>query len=81
MRRDGVRAAAQHSSNGRLVARTECDSFEGATTQCPGRRLTGQERDDVYRGRLDYRHGHWTAQPSWYCPGGYYDRAWDYQEV
>ena len=68
--------------DGGLFACTVCSSFEGATTtQCPGRKLTAQERDDVYAGRLDYRNGHWTAQPSWYCPGGYYERAWDYEEA
>jgi len=68
--------------DGGLFACTRCSSFEGATTtQCPGRNLTETERDDVYAGRLDYRLGHWTAQPSWYCPGGYYERAWEWEET
>ena len=45
---------------------SRCGSFEGATTSdCPGARMTGQQIDLVYEGKLDYRHPvGWTHRPS-----------------
>ncbi|QDF18743.1 hypothetical protein SEA_SCENTAE_23 [Gordonia phage SCentae] len=59
--------------DGGLFACSVCGSFEGATTtQCPKRRLTGDESDKVYAGALDYRNGQWLdGVESFYSPGGY----------
>ena len=66
---------------GGLFACDVCGAFEGATTtQCPGYRVSKDWWDEVYHCKLDYRNGHWVAQPSWYCPGGYYNWAWEYAE-
>lgn len=41
---------------GGLFACDRCGSFEGATTtRCPGRKMTAEQHDAVYAGRLDYR--------------------------
>lgn len=42
--------------DGGLFSCTRCGSFEGmTTTHCPGRRMTGDEGDAVYAGKLDFR--------------------------
>lgn len=39
-----------------------CGGAEGAMpTDCPGEALSGQQMDDIYAGRLDYRGGAWVT--------------------
>lgn len=58
--------------DGGLFACSVCDSFEGATTSaCPGRKMSGEEIDAVYQGRLDFQHGQWIQAPSRHCPSFY----------
>ncbi|QDH91773.1 hypothetical protein SEA_PHRAPPUCCINO_98 [Mycobacterium phage Phrappuccino] len=65
---------------GGLFLCTVCGSDEGAsTTQCPGRRMTTTENEQVDAGRLDFRGGRWVAQPSYYAYGYWY-WAWDHEE-
>ncbi len=62
--------------DGGLTACTVCNGFEGAmTTQCPGRRMTTTENDEVYAGKLDFRGGRWAAATSFYAPKGYVNYA------
>jgi hypothetical protein len=57
-----------------------CGSFEGATTtHCPGRKMTAEQHDAVYAGRLDFRRkadgsGWWVHVGSAYTPS----RGWRY---
>jgi hypothetical protein len=38
-----------------------CKSFEGEIpTECPNRPMTIQEKDDVFKGRVDFRDGEWV---------------------
>lgn len=55
---------------GGLWACAICDSFEGATTtDCPGKRMTFEQSQEVYAGRLDFVNGlGWIPQPSLYTP-------------
>jgi hypothetical protein len=49
--------------DGGLFACTVCDAFEGATPdECPGVRMTREQSDDVYAGRLNYRAGQWRQE-------------------
>lgn len=50
---------------GGLFACTVCDGLEGAlTTQCPGRKLSADEIDDVYALKMDFNHNMWwVPQP------------------
>lgn len=46
--------------DGGLQACTVCDAFEGAwPDECPGRRMTAEESEKVYTGRLNFRDGEW----------------------
>jgi 5'-deoxynucleotidase YfbR-like HD superfamily hydrolase len=64
--------------DGGLFSCTRCGSFEGATTtRCPGRKMTAEEHDAVYDGRLDFRRkpdgsGWWVCVGSPHTP----NRGW-----
>lgn len=46
--------------DGGLFECTVCGGAEGALPEeCPGRRLTSDEMDEIYGGRLDFRNGRW----------------------
>jgi hypothetical protein len=62
---------------GGLWACSVCDGFEGAMpTQCPGARMTADQSDAVYKGRLDFRAGRWwLGLHSRYAPG--WSRTWE----
>ena len=50
--------------DGSLFSCDVCGSAEGATTsECPGRRMTGDELKYVYEGLLDFKGGTWVADP------------------
>lgn len=52
--------------DGGLFACTVCGGIEGSlTTDCPGKRMTEAEQDEVYAGRKDYREGR-----GWIIPDG-----------
>lgn len=58
--------------DGGLFACPNCGSFEGATTTfCPGEKMTAEQRDAVYAGRLDFRpaEGGWVEKHSQQAPG------------
>lgn len=57
---------------GGLWACDVCGGLEGSMpTQCPGKQMTGDQRDAVYRGQLDYRdHGWAEGAVSRFCPKG-----------
>lgn len=65
--------------DGGLSSCDVCGSFEGATTtHCPGRDMTEEERDDVYKGYIDYKNGQWVKTPSKFSPAYWHDRRnWD----
>jgi putative hydrolases of HD superfamily len=64
--------------DGGLFACDRCNSLEGATTtRCPGRKMTAEEHDAVYDGRLDFRRkpdgsGWWVCVGSPHTP----NRGW-----
>jgi hypothetical protein len=38
-----------------------CGGFEGSLpTECPHEKMTDQQREDVYAGKLDYVNGKWV---------------------
>lgn len=44
-----------------------CGGAEGSLpTRCPDRKLTAQELDDIYAGKLDYDTGPTTFKPTWW---------------
>jgi hypothetical protein len=46
--------------DGGLSACTRCGAFEGAwPDQCPGERMSYEQSEAVYQGRLNYRDGAW----------------------
>lgn len=55
---------------GLALCRT-CGALEGAlTTDCPGVRVSYDDGEAVYQGRLDYRRGEgWVAEESPHSPG------------
>lgn len=60
--------------DGGLFACSRCGSFEGATTtHCPGVKMTADQHDAVYAGKLDFRSGQWVEAGSWHTP----NRGWD----
>jgi hypothetical protein len=45
-----------------------CNGGEGSLpSECPGRRMTEEEDNDVYAGTLDYRQGQWVRRAA-RCP-------------
>jgi hypothetical protein len=51
---------------GSLFDCTVCGGFEGSLpTDCPGMRMTDEERDQVYAGHIDYR-----EDRGWVVPDG-----------
>lgn len=55
--------------DGGLFACALCNSFEGATTtHCPGEKMTADQSDAVYAGKLDYRNGAWLEACSRHTP-------------
>ena len=49
---------------GGLFSCTECQGAEGSlTTDCPERRLTPQQQDDVYQGKIDFQIGRGWVKP------------------
>jgi hypothetical protein len=61
------KCGSQHCQfcDGGLFSCTICGSFEGATTtQCPGVKMTNEQRDAVYAGQLDFRNGQWVNKAS-----------------
>lgn len=74
---------------GGLFCCIRCGSAEGATTsECPGVRMTADQADAVYGGKLDYRAGEWREEPSRYSPSGFASymealksgKAWEQKE-
>jgi len=48
---------------GGLFACTVCDAFEGATPDhCPGERMTPEQSEAVYAGKLNFRDGRWREE-------------------
>jgi hypothetical protein len=43
-----------------------CGAYEGGlTTHCPGRTITEEEMDRIYKkGNLDFRNGQWVNEPN-----------------
>lgn len=57
---------------GGLFACVYCGSAEGGTTsECPGERMTADQVDAVYEGKLDYRAGEWREEASRFSPVGF----------
>lgn len=57
---------------GGLFECINCHSFEDATTsECPGYRMTQDQIDRVYAGKLDYRDGRWIEAASGSCSSHY----------
>lgn len=53
-----------------------CGAFEGATPdECPDKRMTGRESDDVYAGKLNYRDGRWRRNECCQVMRPTYDRV------
>lgn len=49
--------------NGGLLSCTVCKGGEGSLpTVCPGRPMTEEEQDEVYRGELDFIGGMWRRE-------------------
>lgn len=47
--------------HGGLFACSRCGCCEGATTtECPGVKLSMQQLDDIYAGKLDFKGGQWV---------------------
>lgn len=59
---DGSDVYCQFCEGG-LFACSVCNAFEGATpSECPGVRMTADQSDAVYAGKLDYRAGRWVQE-------------------
>jgi hypothetical protein len=55
--------------DGGLFACKVCGALEGATaSECPGRRMSDEEKAAVYNGTLDYRGGEWVKECSPHSP-------------
>lgn len=49
-----------------------CGGLEGAMpSNCPGVKMTAEQIDEVYAGRLDFRDGLWVAATSPSSPAGH----------
>lgn len=60
-----------HICDGGLFHCTTCGGAEGSlTTECPGFKMTGDQLDEVYAGRLDFRGGAWVAPRGYATSGG-----------
>lgn len=56
------RAGCQFCDGG-LSACTRCGAFEGAwPDDCPGQKMTAEQNESVYAGRLNYRDGEWRDE-------------------
>lgn len=54
-----------HNRDDGLLHCKVCNGGEGSLpTDCPGRRMTASEEDQVYGGTLDYRAGQWVDATS-----------------
>lgn len=52
-----------------------CGGAEGAlTTECPGALLSGEQMEDVYRGKLDLVNDAWQQTSSPHSPMGHAER-------
>ncbi len=62
---DNLDSAAPHTWEQRdddLASCTVCGGGEGSLpTHCPGTRMSSDEADDVYAGRLDFKNGKWEG--------------------
>lgn len=58
--------------DGGLWACDVCGGLEGSMpSKCPGKQMTNEQRDAVYRGCLDYRDTGWVEDTaSRFCPRG-----------
>lgn len=63
--------------DGGLWACDVCGGLEGSMpSKCPRDPMTAEQRDAVYRGRLDYRDNGWVeGVASRYCPTGLFGKA------
>lgn len=63
--------------DGGLWACDVCNGLEGSMpSKCPGQKMTAEQRDAVYRGRLDYRDNGWVeGVASRWCPTGLFGKA------
>ena len=49
--------------DGGLAHCTVCNGFEGTLpTECPGKKMTEQQEDDVWKADLDFRNGEWCKK-------------------